>query len=94
MTAGSRPVTLSFPNQSRSFDEARNRIRFWGYDSAIEISFFVEADALHKLVPDMGDAETGYLKAFDDSRERIHEIAEKVYMRGHGNAHSLAAADF
>jgi len=42
-------MRLSFPNPSRSFDASRNRICFWGYDSTIEISFFIEADALKWL---------------------------------------------
>ena len=89
-------MTLSFPNQSRSFDANRNRVRFWGYDRAFEISFFVDAGALQKICPDMNVAEAGILKAFDALRDRIHEVAGKVYMRGHRGtfACNLAAADF
>ena len=89
-------MTLSFPNQSRSFDAKKNRVRFWGYDSAIEISFFVEADALQKLSPEMGGAEVGCLKAFDAMRERIHEVANQVYVLGHKGSYAyvLAAEDF
>lgn len=98
MTASvkSKSMALSFPNQSRSFDSARNRVRFWGYDSAIEISFFVEADALQKLSPEMSEAEAGFLTAFDAARDRIHEVADKVYVRDHKGsyAYTLAAEDF
>jgi hypothetical protein len=89
-------MTLNFPNQSRCFDAKRNRVCFWGYDSAIEISFFVEADALQKLSPGTGGAEVGCLKAFDATRERIQEVANKIYVRGHNGsyAYSLAAEDF
>jgi hypothetical protein len=66
-------MTLRFPNQSRSFDDKRNRVRFWGYDSAVEISFFVEADALQKLSPEMSSTEDGSLKAFDAARDRHNE---------------------
>lgn len=89
-------MTLTFPNPSRSFDATRNRVRFWGYDSAIEISFFVEAGALRHLCPEMNNVEAGFLEAFDDARKRIHEVADKVYVRS-GNrsyAYSLAAEDF
>ena len=55
-----RNKTLSFPNFSRSFDETRNRVRFWGYDSAIEISFFVEAAAVQKLVPELPMAKLSF----------------------------------
>lgn len=89
-------MRLSFPNPSRSFDATRNRILFWGYDSAIEISFFVEVEALQKLCPEMSNVEAGFLKAFDEARKRIHEVADKVYVRGSKGsyAYSLAAEDF
>jgi hypothetical protein len=89
-------MQLNFPNPSRSFDAPRNRVRFWGYDSAIEISFFVEADALRKLSPEMSNVETGLLKAFDAARKRIHEVADKVYVLGRKGsfAYILAAKDF
>jgi hypothetical protein len=89
-------MKLNFPNPSRSFDATKNRIRFWAYDSAIEISFFVEADALQKLCPEMSNVEAGFLKAFDAARKRIHEVADKVYVRGRKGsfAYSLAAEDF
>jgi len=89
-------MTLAFPNPSRSFDATRNRVRFWGYDSAIEIAFFVEADALKKLCPEVSNVEAGFLKAFDAARKRIHEVADKVYARGSigSYAYSLAAEDF
>ena len=38
-------MTLSFPNISRSFDNARNVIRFTGYDGMFEVRFFVETGA-------------------------------------------------
>jgi len=89
-------MKLNFPNPSRSFDATSNRVRFWGYDSAFEISFFVEADALRKLCPEMSNVETGLLKAFDAARKRIHEVADKVYVPGRKGsfAYILAAKDF
>jgi hypothetical protein len=89
-------MTLSFPNRSRSFDATKSRVRFWGYDSAIEISFFLETDALQKLIPEMSDAEAGVLKAFDATRERIYEVAARVYARNRkaSGAYILAADDF
>ena len=89
-------MSLSFPNPSRSFDAGRNRVRFWGYDSAIEVSFFVEADALKRLCPEMSSAEAGFLQAFDTARVRIHEVADKVYVHGGKGTYSyiLAAKDF
>lgn len=89
-------MRLSFPNPSRSFDASRSRVLFWAYDSAIEVSFYVEADALKRLCPQMNGAEAGYLQAFDASVSRIHEVADKVYGRGNKSSYSyiLAAKDF
>ena len=91
-------MNLDFPNPSRSFDESSNRVRFWGYDRAIEVSFFVEVEALRQLRPELDAAEKGFLKAFDEERDRIHEVAEKVYVRGGQGkgdyAYVLSAEDF
>jgi len=91
-------MTLSFPNPSRSYDADKNCVRFWGHDSTIEVSFFVEANALFRLCPGMDSAETGLLKAFDSALNRIHEAANKVYVqggKGKGSyAYILAASDF
>jgi hypothetical protein len=91
-------MSLVFPNPSRSFDQGGNRVRFWGYDRAIEVSFFVDAAALKQLCPGVGSPETGYLEAFDEARSRIYEVAEEVYERGGKGkgdyAYVLAAGDF
>ena len=89
-------MRLSFPNPSRSYDASRSCVLFWGYDSAIEVSFFVEANALERLCPEMSGAETAFLKAFDAARNRIHEVADKVYVRGRKGSYAyiLAADDF
>ena len=89
-------MKLSYPNPSRSFDASSRRVCFWGYDSTIEISFFVEADALKRLCPDMSDAESGFLQAFDAALNRIHKVADKVYARGEKGSYAciLAAEDF
>jgi len=87
-------MTLNFPNTSRSYDTRRNLIRFWGYDSALEVTFFVELGALYKLDPQIRNEEAGYLEAFDAARDRIHEAARKVYSRTRKGAYLLAAADF
>lgn len=44
----------------------------------------------------MSNVEAGFLKAFDEARKRIHEVADKVYVRGSKGsyAYSLAAEDF
>lgn len=97
-------MSISFPNASRSYDPSRRRVRFWGYDSALEIAFFVDADALvgepagadvnSSDGPSPERTETAVLQAFDDGLDRIHEVAAAAYARGHGYAHALTAADF
>lgn len=87
---------LNFPNPSRTFDDARRLVRFWGYDRAMEISFFLDAAALRKITPQMGGAEAEILKVFDSAREQIHRVADKVYFRGPKGAYAcnLVAEDF
>lgn len=92
-------MTLNFPNESRNFDSKRNRVQFWGYDGAIEVSFFVGADALQKLDRlslEAADIETRVLSVFDAARAHIHQVAEKVYGRGRAGefVHCLVATDF
>ena len=89
-------MALNFPNESRSFDEAKKRVRFWGYDRSMEISFFVDEDALRKLHPDTNDDEDGFLQTFDTAREVIHATATKVYARSASQSYSfvLTAPDF
>jgi hypothetical protein len=91
-------MRLSFPNSSRSYDESRNCVCFWGYDSTIEVSFYVEVAALMQLCPDMERAEASFLRAFDTLLERIHKVADKVYVhggKGKGTyAYNLSADDF
>jgi len=89
-------MRLSFPNPCRSFDAGKSRVCFWGYDSTIEITFFIEADALKQLCPGMSGVESGFLQAFDAVRNKIHEVADKVYTRGSKGtcAYILSTRDF
>ena len=75
-------MRLRFFNPSRSYDAIKNRVQFWGYENAFEISFFVEADALKQLCPEISHSETDFLHAFDTARSRIIEVAEKIYSGG------------
>ena len=47
-------MPLTFPNRSRSYDATRRAVRFWGYDSAMETSFYVTEDALKRVRGEMG----------------------------------------
>lgn len=86
-------MTLNFPNRSRSYDEQRHSIRFWGYDGAFEICFIVDQSALARISKASGDGEAGALSVFDSARDRILKAALRAY-RGHSlRTYFLAAAD-
>ncbi len=87
-------MDLIFPNQSRSYDETRDAVRFWGYMSSIECSFFVTADALKRVQPDLRQGEEGFLGAFDANRDLIYKTAAKVFARGRKGSYELVTADF
>jgi hypothetical protein len=87
-------MSLIFPNLSRSFDATRDAVRFWGYDSAMECSFFVTRGALNRLVPNLPPHEQDLLSAFDLNRELICRAATKVYSRGRRGSYELDASDF
>ncbi|MEO6947486.1 MAG: DUF1488 domain-containing protein [Nitrobacter sp.] len=85
---------IDFPNHSRSYDPTRRAVRFWGHDSAIEASFFIEEGALKKIEPNARLDESGYLKAFDLNRDLICAAAAKIYVRGIRGSYNLVAANF
>jgi uncharacterized protein DUF1488 len=62
------PMALRFPNLSRSYDTTRRAVRFWGYDSAMEASFFVTEDALKRVQPDLAFDQASALQTFDVNR--------------------------
>jgi hypothetical protein len=72
-------MTLVFPNESRSYDATRDAVRFWGYDTALEISFFVTVGALRRQTPKSLALEDDILDAFDDNRSGIRTAAQKAY---------------
>lgn len=85
---------IEFPNYSRSYDRTRHAVRFWGYDSALEASFFVVEDALRRLQPDAHPNESGFLNAFDSNRDVICAAAARMYVRGSRGSYDLVAANF
>jgi hypothetical protein len=87
-------MALIFPNASRSYDQTRDAVRFWGYQSSIECSFFVTASALRRVQPNVRADEAGFLDAFDANRDLICKTAEKVYARGRKGSYELVAEDF
>ncbi len=89
-----KSMALSFPNNSRSYDTTRRAVRFWGYDSAMETSFFVTEDALKRVQPGMIFDQIGALRAFDVNRPLIYATATKVYARGRKGSYDLVCGDF
>ena len=87
-------MAVNFPNLSRSYDSAGNRVRFWGYDRAMEVTFFVEEAALFRLSPKTSRVEAGILAAFDAARDRIMEVAAKIYSFERRSFYVLVASDF
>jgi len=87
-------MALSFPNRSRFYDATRRAVRFWGYDGALEMSFFATADLLKRLQPNMQFNETSLLAAFDLNRDLVEAAAIKVYVRGLKGSYDLLIADF
>ena len=86
-------MAIMFPNASRSYDATRRAVRFWGYDTAMEWSFFVTVEALQHVHPAMTQDEAGMLGAFDSNRDRICAAAAKLYARGRKGSYELGAED-
>jgi hypothetical protein len=85
---------IDFPNHSRSYDQTRRAVRFWGHDSAIEASFFIDEGALKRIQPDARADASGFLDAFDCNRDLICAAAAKIYVRGSRGSYNLVAAHF
>ena len=86
-------MPLSFPNESRSYDARQRCVRFWAYDEALEIPFFVEACALRRFEPKATIDEPGLLGAFDRHRSRIFKAADRIYSRRRRGSYTLVATD-
>jgi hypothetical protein len=87
-------MALTFPNQSRSYDRTRSAVRFWGYQNAMEYSFFVTTEALLRIQPSLQRSEADWLVTFDAHRDRICKVAAKVHARGQRGSYELVATDF
>jgi hypothetical protein len=83
-------MSLQFPNPSRSYDAGRHCVSFWGYDNSREITFVVDDAMLKNLQPGVGDDERSILGAFDEFRERLIDMARKLYAAGPQNRYSIS----
>lgn len=84
---------IDFPNHSRSYDSTRRAVRFWGHDSAIEASFYIDEDVMTRIQPGVLLDESGFLSVFGANRDRICAAAAKVYVRGSRGSYDLSAAN-
>ena len=88
-------MALTFPNNSRSYDETKHRIRFLGYDGMFEVKFFVEIDALSKAMHKVVAGESALLEGFDSVRDDILDVAQQAYSNGRGKTmYVLTPTDF
>ncbi|MFP1633775.1 DUF1488 domain-containing protein [Zhengella sp. ZM62] len=86
-------MTLQFPNRSRSFDQARNAVRFVGHDGMLEVPFFVETAALVR--PGAANvSEALIVEAFDAACASIHDVAREAYSHRHQTSYTLTPGDF
>jgi hypothetical protein len=83
-------VALQFPNPSRSYDASRHCVCFWGHDNSREITFLLDDAMLRNMQPGVGLDERSILEAFDRGREKILEIAKKLYTGGQQNRYSIS----
>ena len=86
-------MALAFPNPSCDYDEQRRCVRFWGYDSAIEVLIIVEASALLKLKPELDQSKTGFLEAFRSVRETIEKAALRRHVRNAQGSYTYVLTD-
>jgi hypothetical protein len=88
-------MAINFPNPSRSYDSTRKAVHFWGHDQAMETSFYISVDALHRLMPGAGHDESALLAAFDRNCPRIREAAARLYGSGKkGGSYDLHPSHF
>ncbi|AMS43221.1 DUF1488 domain-containing protein [Aminobacter sp. NyZ550] len=90
-------MTLAFLNPSRSFDQAKNAVRFIGHDGMFEVRFFVEAGALARAGACASGtqlSESECLTAFDVARKSIYDVAREAYSHGRRTYYTLTAVDF
>ncbi|MCY0146950.1 DUF1488 domain-containing protein [Hoeflea sp. G2-23] len=86
-------MTLGFPNQTRNIDEDADIIRFSGHDGVMEVRFLMELPALEKMAGTKSMALSAYLTAFDQRREQIQSIADRVYKRSRKSLIRLSVSD-
>lgn len=72
-------MTLAFPNNARSYDVARERVRFSGHDGMFEVCFIVAGEVLAGNATSRRASEAEYLASFDALKPRILKAAQVAY---------------
>ncbi|MCL6654924.1 hypothetical protein A6R70_21845 [Agrobacterium rubi] len=86
-------MSISFPNQSRSFDDRNRCVRFTGYDGMFEVKFYVATEILQCDKPPRDATEGDYLACFDALRPKILKAATSAYAKSRSNAITLDQAN-
>ena len=73
---------MMFASHRRTYDSLLQAVRFYGYDSAMPCSFFITAETLRRVHPEMIHSEAGMLEAFDSNWNLICAMAAKLYSSG------------
>ena len=87
-------MTLQFPNSIRSYNEAHHDITFWGHDTALEITFVIEQEALERMRGEKSSDEKALCAIFDANVDAIHATAKRLYESHKAGFYRLTAADF
>ena len=95
------PISIAAPQKQRArplLDCVRRPIVSEPFSSgvtiAIEVSFFINEDALTNLEPEADLNEAGFLAAFDAHRSSIVAVAARKYVRNSKHSYELIGADF
>lgn len=84
---------MMFASHRRAYDSQRHAIRFHGYDSAAQCSFFITAETLRRVHPEMIHSEAGMLEAFDSNRDMICAMAARLYSSGPCDSYGRGVAE-
>jgi hypothetical protein len=87
-------MAIEFPNPSRSYDVSKGVVRFWGYDSILEVVFRLHTAALARINPGLLEDAGAVVAAFDRHQTQILQVAGVVYRRRPMATCELVAADF
>ena len=87
-------MTLQFPNPIRSYNEAHHDITFWGHDTAMEITFVIEREALELMCKQKNLDESALCQTFDQHVELIQATAQRLYENHKACFYRLTSKDF